>query len=127
MSYEVFLQSIADDSDDAKVWSLLEEAWDKTPDDRGWIHITRGDMVTAVHITESPWALMFSNPKDVADFDLMVDVARAGRMVILPLGCAPCVAAERDLADFPKHIVEALGPPVLVADGGQLLELIRSS
>lgn len=131
VSFDIHLQRVAEEADDREVWTLLEQAWDAPPDQYGYSRVRRGigeaDLYAA-QPGESLDSLMFSRPAGGTEiFDLIVDVARAGRMVIMPAGCPPCVTDDGGLRTFPDDIAEALGHPVVVTDGSELLELVENS
>jgi hypothetical protein len=131
VSFDIFLERIAEVADDRSVWSLLEAAWDAPPDEHNYVRARRGageaDLYTGP-LDEPVQSLMFSRPAGGHEiFDLIVDVAQAGRMVIMPVGCPPCVAAASELETFPSDIAESLGQPVVVSNGHQLLELIEKA
>jgi hypothetical protein len=69
---------------------------------------------------------MFSRPAGGAEiFDLIVDVARAGDMVIYAPGMPPCVVSEEQRSQLPEELMDSMGGPTLVANGAELLELIE--
>ena len=65
--------------------------------------------------------LMFNHVSGDA-FDTIVEVARAGDLVVMPVGCRVCVVRNAQRADLPEDIAD--GPVELVETGGDLLGVI---
>ena len=129
--FEVLLHRFCEDGDDQEVRRLLEAAWDAPPNEHMYSRVRRGAGEAELY-GEPPGSpirsLTFTRPKGGHEiFDLLVDIARAGRMVIIPLDCIPCVAAQADVQTFPERMAEDYGAPVVVANGRQLLDIIEAT
>lgn len=131
MSFDILLVRLSEQADDGAVWGLLEASWDAPPDEHTYARVRRGigeAELYAEPLGEPLRSLMFSRPKGGHEiFDLIVEVARAGRMAIMPVGCPPCVATNEDLENVPDDMAQALGRPIVVTGGRQLLDVIETS
>jgi hypothetical protein len=133
MGYDVVLQRFcageaaeADNSDG--VWRLLRGAWKAPPDVHGYCRVSHAggeaDLYGAQE-GEAIQGLMFSRlGGGVGVFELMVRVARAGDMVILPLDVPPCVVRAAQLAELPPELRGQIPSPVLVSSGAELHSLV---
>ena len=66
-------------------------------------------------------------PANLRFWDSLLAIMRVGNFVLYYPGCsAPLVATESAMADVPLGMVEALGVPVCVTSGGQILERIQA-
>ena len=85
----------------------------------------RAAEVYGLPIAGRPFAgLMFSHVSGTA-FDLIVDVARAADMVILPVGCPACIVFDHQRPHLPEDIA---GHGVeLVETGDELVSVIRGA
>jgi hypothetical protein len=81
--------------------------------------------VYSLPVVGRPFAgLMFTHVSGTA-FDLIVAVARAADMVILPVGCPACVVFEHQRSHLPEDIA---GQGVeLVETGDELVSVIRGA
>lgn len=130
MSYEIFVQRFQTGEIDSvsarRVWKLLEEAWYKPPDEDSFVVVTRGKGSADVYgarAGEPIESLMFSRPSGAEIFDLIVEVARAGDMVILAPDLPPCLVDKAQRAELPADLIEKVGEPLIVANGNDLLSL----
>jgi len=132
MGFDVFVQRFQNGEPavvtDPRVWELLREAWEAPPDDLDFSRVRRGagdaDLY-AVQEGEPIDGLMFSRPAGGAEiFDLIVDVARAGDMVIYAPGIPPCLIAEGQRSQLPADF-DDFKDPVVVANGAELQEVIE--
>jgi hypothetical protein len=115
---------------DPRVWELLREAWEEPPDVHDFSRVRRGagkaDLY-AVQEGDPIDSLMFSRPAGGAEiFDLIVDVARAGDMVIYAPGIPPCLIAEEQRSQLPTDF-DDFDDPVVVASGAELQAVIESA
>lgn len=115
---------------DPRVWELLHEAWEAPPDVHDFSRVRRGagnaDLY-AVQEGEPIDSLMFSRPAGGAEiFDLIVDVARAGDMVIYAPGIPTCLTAEKQGSDLPTDF-DDFEDPVVVASGAELQAVIEGA
>ena len=113
---------------DPRVWELLREAWEEPPDVHDFSRVRRGageaDLY-AVQEGDPIESLMFSRPAGgVEIFDLIVDVARAGDMVIYAPGIPPCLIAEEQRSQLPSDF-DDFDDPVVVASGVELQAVIE--
>jgi hypothetical protein len=98
---------------DPRVWGLMREAWEAPPDHHHYSRVRRGagqaDLYAA-QVGEPIISLMFSRPAGGAEiFDLIVDVARAGDMVIYAPGIPPCVVSEEQRSQLPEELTDSMG------------------
>jgi hypothetical protein len=129
MGFDVFVQRFQNGDPavvtDPRVWELLREAWEAPPDHHHYSRVRRGAGeadIYAVPEGEPIDGLMFSRPAGGADiFDLIVDVARAGDMVIYAPGIPPCLIADEQRSQLPADLED----PVVVASGADLQDVIE--
>ena len=134
MGFDVFVQRFQNGEPavvtDPRVWELLREAWEAPPDehDRSLVRRGAGEAdLYAVQEGEPIDGLMFSRPAGGADiFDLIVDVARAGDMVIYAPGIPPCLIAEEQRSQLPTDF-DDFEDPVVVASGADLQEVVEGA
>jgi hypothetical protein len=133
MGFDVFVERFQNGEPERvtnpHVWELLREAWEAPPDRHDYSRVRRGAGEADLHAAqdgEPIESLMFSRPAGGAEiFDLIVDVARAGGMVIYAPGIPICLIAEGQRPHLPHDLVEAMGEPVFVATGAELQAVIE--
>ena len=69
-------------------------------------------------------SLMFNHVSGEDPWELIVQVARAADLVIVPAGCPACLVSERQRPHLPEEVAGATGATV-VRDGRELLRVIR--
>jgi hypothetical protein len=135
MGFDVFVERFQNGEPavvtDPRVWDLLREAWEAPPDHHDYSRVRRGageaDLY-AVQVGEPIDSLMFSRQAGGAEiFDLIVDVARAGDMVIYAPGFPPCVVSEEQRSQLPEELTDSMGQPTVVANGAELLAIIEET
>jgi len=135
LSYDIFVQGFQDGKAVSvtapRVWELLEAAWEQPPDRLHHALVRRGDAEADLYAGPAGQpidSLMFSRlVGGAAIFDLIVDVAQAGNMVILPTDAPPCLVDEAQRGDLPADLLEESGAPVLVAGGDELLAVTEAA
>lgn len=135
MGFDVFVQRFQNGEPavvrDPRVWELLREAWEAPPDDHDYSRVRRGAGEADLYAVQDGQpidSLMFSRPAGGAEiFDLIVDVARAGDMVIYAPGIPTCLIAEEQRSHLPTDFDDPvdLDDPVVVASGAELQEVIE--
>jgi hypothetical protein len=109
---------------------LLRDAWDRPPDENGWAHIQIGEGKAELFATtegDPISGLCFNRPsggRDILDF--IVDVARAGDMVIFAPGTPVCCVSADQLPQLPATMVETRGTR-LIESGEALESVLRKS
>src|ERR687898_429915 len=100
MSYDVVLQRFqggnAATVDSPDVWALLEEAWDAPPDEYGYCLVRRDEDEGDLYAEQRDRALesLMFNHAGPGIYELMLEVAVAGDMVILPPDAGPFLVRE---------------------------------
>lgn len=125
MSFDVFLQAFRDEGAGAADPAVIEAAL------AAYIAVRDGDfarLVTQDGDAEcyglGRGSLMVTNAGGEAIWDLVVEVARAAGLVILPVGCSVCVIDPGDRRHLP---LELQGNVVTVQSGADLLTAIRTT
>ena len=67
---------------------------------------------------------MFNHVSGAASFDLLVEIAHAGRLAIMPVGCGTLVTDPALLADLPDGIPE---PIQVITSGAELVNVIETA
>ena len=127
MGFEIFVQGFKDgdaatrDGEAAlavldPLISLREETWAR---------ISTGDgEVDVFGIDTAAKGLMFSRPQGQQAMDLIYEVARRARFVILPVGCGTLLTVETVRSELPPGVPE---PIVHVSSGDDIVAAIRAA
>jgi hypothetical protein len=125
MSFDVFLQAFRDGGTGAADPAVIEEEL------AAYIAVRDGDFARLVTRDGDAecyglglGSLMVTHAGGEAIWDLVVEVARAAGLVILPVGCPACVIDPRDRRHLP---LELQGKVVTVQSGADLLAVIRTT
>lgn len=128
MSFEVFLQGFEPCADGRRAAEPVLRILEPLVSDRGdgWCTITTADRetTTVYGIDRAGSGLMFSRPSGSDVWDVMFDIARAARFVVMPLGCGTCLADDSIRASLPEDIPQ---PVTLVRSGADILRIVTSS
>jgi hypothetical protein len=132
MSLEIYLQAFesgdsAERDGEPVRRLLLAHAVAQDPE-HSFVRVASGSDSADVHgvpdAGEPVDGLMFSRVEGRA-FELIFEVARAAGLVVMPVGCPVCVAAEAQIAHLPEDL--AADGVVQIAGGDQLREIIEDS
>ena len=125
MSFDVFLQAFRDGGTGAADPAVIEEEL------AAYIAVRDGDfarLVTrdgdGVYTLYYDFEMPLPRLRPRTFYDLVVEVARAAGLVILPVGCPACVIDPRDRRHLP---LELQGKVVTVQSGADLLAVIRTT
>ena len=128
MSYDVYLQRFRNGErapvDDARVWKLLERAWEAPPDRFGFSRVRRGDDEGDLYAARPGRpidGLMFNHAAQ-AIYDLMYEVAVAGDMTIIPPDAGPFVVRAEQVEHLPRDLAERA---LLVRSGADLVRAVE--
>ena len=130
MSFDIFLQAFEGGKvatrDGQAVTRLLLEAADRHEPASGFAHVVHGDGEADVYGVPAGGApldgLMFNHVSG-GGFDLLVDVARAADLVVMPVGCPVCVVDDRQRDHLPPEV--AAEDVELVTSGRALRAVVR--
>jgi hypothetical protein len=126
VSFDVFLMRFdrgdAVELDAPRILELLEPAIVEREGSFARLRTTDGE--ADVYGLDSTGSLMVNHASGAAIWDLLVDVARAGQLAIIPGGCATCIVEEEQRADLPEGVPE---PVEVIASGSELRLLIEDS
>ena len=123
MSFDVFLTRFHDGDDgggNAAVRVALAPHLVRVGNGDIW-HLRTGDSQADVYGLDQPSGFMANHIGD-AIWDLLVEAARVGRFVILPMSGPACVVDPDHVEDLPPDAREAA---VVVQNGAQLLAAIE--
>jgi hypothetical protein len=101
VSFDVFLQSFSQEGGGTAALSILEPFM-AAPPDNGHAQLVLANDTADVYGLGSE-GLMFNHIGDFA-WDLIVQVARAERWVIMPAGCPTCVLDQSVIAELPEEL-----------------------
>jgi hypothetical protein len=128
VSFDIFVRAFADgavaDRDGLAVRRVLLEACGFRVEADGSLRVS-GAEVYGLPIAGRPFeGVMFTHVTGAA-FDLIVAVAEAADMVILPVGCPACIVSESQREHLPQDIA---GDGVeLVQSGPALVAVVESA
>jgi hypothetical protein len=88
----------------------------------GFARIETADGGADIYGLDTTHGLMVNHASGAAIWDLLVDVARAGHLTIMPMGCATCIVDEAARADLPEGFP---GPVQVIQTGAALLRVIE--
>jgi hypothetical protein len=124
VSCDIYVRAFADgavvDRDGLAVRRLLLKACGFRVEADGRLQVA-GAEVYGLPVAGRPFAGLLFSRSSVAAFDLIVAVAQAGGMVILPVGCAACIVAEGQRAHLPGDIA---GDGVELVESGAALAAV---
>lgn len=125
MSFDILFQRFdggsSADSDDAAVDHLLRPLLGKR--DAGYAKIHTADGSADVYgIDEPASGLMINHASGRHVWDVMFDLARAGRYVVMPTGCGTCITDAAEATNLPPGVP---APIVIVRSGGDLLQAVE--
>ncbi len=125
MSFDVFLQSFskgkASDANANAARKVLEPH--VVESDGGWARIETADGEADLYGYDTlNRGLMVNHAAGSDIWDLLVEVASAGGMVIMPVGCRTCVTDQVAVDDLPSDLATSA---VVVASGTDLLRVIQ--
>jgi hypothetical protein len=107
------------------ILALLEPAIVERDDGFARVRTADGEAdVYGLDSTVSLDSLMVNHASGGAIWDLLVEVARAGHLTIIPGGCATAILDEVQRADLPDGVPE---PVEVIASGADLRLLIENS
>jgi hypothetical protein len=129
MSYDLFLMRFDAGApaqiDSPEFWELLARAWQKPPDDHGFVRLVRGDGeadVYAGRLGEALESVMVNHFGGDEIMDLIVELARQADAVIIGPDLPPLLTRTEQRDQLPPDM--DLGEPVLIASGHELSQTI---
>jgi hypothetical protein len=111
--------------DSPEFWELLARAWEKPPDEHGFVRVVRGDGEADVYARrpgESLESVMVNHFGGDEIMDLIVELARQADAVIIGPDLPPLLTRGGQREQLPPDM--GLGEPVLIASGQELSETI---
>ncbi len=109
-----------------EVWTLLERAWERPPDEFEYCRVRRGldeGDVYGLAVGKPLDGLMF-NHAGPGIYELMYEVAVAADMAIIPPDIGPFLVREQQRNDLPPELAEAA---VVVGSGVDLVRAITET
>lgn len=123
MSFDIFFQRFDDTGAEAEaVMAVLEPFISERGD--GFVQVAVGDGGADVYISDPSRGAMVNHASGTAVWNLMYDLAVAGRFAIVPVGCGTCVP-DAGMADEVRDY--APQPITVVRSGTELLQVVESS
>ncbi len=131
MSFDIFLMRFSAGrarADRAGAMRILAPLVDGPIDDLDVVTIRTLDGDAAVYGLKEADSLMFNHVSGQHVWDVMVEVAKAGSYVIMPVGCPTCVVDAADAVELPEVLGDELGTGVLIVhSGAELLAAVESA
>jgi hypothetical protein len=126
VSFDIFLQAFesgeAVPANGIAAMSVLEPHIRSRDDD--WCRITLADGEADVFGVADPSSgLMFNHIGGALAWDVIVEVARHGRFVIMPVGCSTCVLSKDDIGDVPAGLDDGA---IVIGSGADLIQVVTS-
>jgi len=101
-------------------WPLIEQVWDRPPDEYGFTWVRRGDTEGELwlpHERDEPIdSMIFSRMGGEGYFGLMYEIAEAGDMVILPQDGPFCLLREEQRQHLPPGTEDEIGAVVVSSE-----------
>jgi len=123
VSFDIFFQRFGGaDVPDGVAMAVLEPLVVHRSD--GWVRIATGDGEADVYISLPDDSAMMNHASGRVVWDVMYELAVAGRFVVIPGGCGTCVLDEDMRSDLPEGVPE---PVITVTSGRDILDLVLQS
>jgi hypothetical protein len=127
VSFDIFLQAFEDGDAgrgdaDAVVAALNPMIAQRG---KGWVHIRTGDGSADVYGTDDPGSgLMFNHVEGRDAWDVIYDVARLAKFVVMPVGCGTLLPDDAMRRDLPDGIPE---PVLLIRSGADIVRIVTGT
>lgn len=123
VSFDIFFQRFdGTAANPTKVMAVLEPYVIRRED--RYVRVALEDGEADVYLSDASTGAMVNHASGRAVWDLMYDLAVAGRFAVLPVGCGTCVPVAAMTAELPDHVPE---PIRVVASGEDLLVAVNAS
>ena len=123
VSFDIFFQRFDGTAADATEVMAVLEPYVVRQDDR-YVRVALEDGEADVYLSDPSAGAMVNHASGRAVWDLMYDLAVAGRFAVLPVGCGTCVPVAAMAAELPDYVPE---PIRVVASGEDLLAAVSAS
>jgi hypothetical protein len=125
VSFDIFFQRFDEtNADPAAVMAVLEPFVVEAEDRFHFVRVRLADGEADVYLSDPSSGLMINRASGRAVWDLMYDLAVAGRFVVLPVGCGTCVPDAAMVDELPDY---APPPVTVIASGAELLHVVQTA
>lgn len=128
MSFDIFLQGFRDGDgtpgDRAAAIAIITPLLAGPVSDGFGRIVTKDGEADIYDLADADEGLMVNHASGRQIWQVIVDVARAARYVVLPVGCPACVVDEAVIGHLPVELRE---DTVLVHDGGDLERVVLTA
>jgi hypothetical protein len=123
VSFDIFFQRFDDSRADGEAVMALIEPFVAERSD-SFVRIELSDGGADVYVADAAAGAMVNHASGRAVWDLMYDLALAGRFAVLSVGCGTCVPVPAMVDELPDYVPK---PITVVGSGGELLHVVESA